>query len=332
MSIENFIKTIETDSYRIRFNMRTGMEITTGINGHDDPWVLEKPLMLDIGIMGSCPNKCVWCYQGDNKEPHMSIEDYKWLIWNLKDSVNQVALGGRGNPDEHPNLYEILAYTRQCGVIPNYTTAGNNFDKSKAEMSRMTGATAVSMYHKPYTFNAIKLLMDAGVKTNIHWMVSTETLPTILDLLKYKKDVFNGELDFKRLNAIVFLLFKTCGRGADHPEWVVPNDSIKEFAEAVRSHKGPWKIGMDSCMVGRMSEVVGLTKQERIMTDVCEGSRMSCYVTPDMNLLPCSFGKTIESGVNLKQYGIEGAWNSELFNKFRSKLVSNPYECPWRNW
>ncbi len=330
--IENFIKIIETDRYRIRFNVMTGFEVMVGINGHDDPWVLDVPNLMDIGIMGTCFNRCSFCYQGDNQESNMKIEDYKRLIYNAKDHVNQVALGGRGNPDEHFNFYEILAYTKQCGVVPNYTTAGNTFTPEKAEISKMCGSVAVSMYHQDYTFSALKMLMDAGVKTNIHWIVSTNTLPTILRFIRDKEDVFNGMVDVKRLNAIVFLLFKTCGCGSNHPEWVVLDDGIKEFIDAVRKHKGPYKIGLDSCMVGRISNITGLTEDEKVFCDTCEGSRMSAYVTPDMKFLPCSFGKTIVNGVDLMTNTLKEAWNSDLFKKFRSKLEEKPFECPWGSW
>lgn len=326
------IKTIATDTYKIRFNTLTGMEITTGINGHEDPWILELPNMLDVGIMGNCPNRCAFCYQGDNQEPHMKLSDYKKLIWNVKDHVNQVALGGRGNPSEHPDFREILAFSRQCGVVVNYTDAGNNMTIEKATLSRETGAVAISMYFQDYTFNALKMLMDAGVKTNIHWVLSTETFPVIMDLLKNKKDVFQGRVDMNRLNGIVFLNFKNTGRGSAHPEWLVPDDSIKEFAMAMRNHKGPWKIGLDSCLVGAIEKTVGLTKQEQTMTDVCEASRFSTYITNDYRLLPCSFGKTLEKGVDLNTHTVQEAWNSPLFNKFRDKLKNEPYICPWRNW
>jgi len=332
MIIENGIKTIENEKYRIKFNMNSGMELMYGINGNEDPWVLDAPSMMDIGIMGTCPNRCAFCYQGDEQQPNMKLNDYKKLIWNAKDYVNQVALGGRGNPDEHPDFYEILAFTKQCGIIPNYTTAGNTFTPEKAQISKMCGSTAVSMYFQDHTFSALKMLMDAGCKTNIHWVLSTETLPIILWLLKNKKDVFQDLLDMKRLNAIVFLMFKPCGRGADHPEWIVPDDGIKEFAEAVRAHKGPYKIGLDSCLVGKMADVVGLTKAESTICDSCEGSRMSCYITPDMKLLPCSFGKTIVEGIDINTNTLKEAWNTPLFNTFRDKLKSKPYSCPWLDW
>lgn len=330
--INGNVKTTITDKYAIMFNMVTGVEMLTGIKGHEDPFVLEMPSLMDIGVMGTCPNRCSFCYQGDKQQPNMSINDYKRLIYSVKDSVNQVALGGRGNPDEHPAIYEMLAYARQCNIIPNYTTAGNNFTPAKAEMSKMTGVTAVSMYFQDYTFSALKMLMDAGVKTNIHWIVSSETLPIILKLVRDGVDVFGGRLDMDRLNAIVFLMFKPCGRGADHPELIVPDEGIKEFAEAMRSHKGPWKIGLDSCMVGRIAGVVGLTEQEQVFTDACEGSRASVYITPDMKLLPCSFGQTIVDGVSLNTNTFKEAWDSKLFREFRTVLEFTPHVCPWLKW
>lgn len=326
------IKRIETDTYRIFFDTVRGTEVLMGINGHDDPWKLERPSLMDVGIMAHCPNKCAICYQGDDQQPNMSLADYKQLIYKMKDVVNQVALGGRGNPDEHENFYEILAYTRQCNVVPNYTTAGNTMTPEKAEISKMCGAVAVSYYKMPYTYSALKMLMDAGVKTNIHWVLTESNIDEIISTLNGNNQSFNENIDVERLNAIVFLLFKPCGRGSNLPELTPTNETIGRFIHAVRSFKGTYKIGMDSCLIGRIDQCVGLNETERTCTDSCEGGRASCYITPDMKLLPCSFGKTIESGIDLKMVDFSEAWDSELFDRFRQKLRERPNECPWLRW
>ncbi len=98
------VKEILTDEYLIIFNPKNGKELLTGINGNPDPFALDYPSMLDIGIMGHCDNKCTFCYQGDGDEPNMSLEGFKRIIDQSKDHVNQVALGGRGDPNQHENF------------------------------------------------------------------------------------------------------------------------------------------------------------------------------------------------------------------------------------
>ena len=142
---------------------------------------------MDIGIMGKCENKCSFCYQGDKEEDHMTFEDYSELISQSKWFVNQIALGGRGDPNLHPKFAQILLLTRYNHIVPNYTTSGKNLTDGHVRATAfLCGAVAVSMYEKDFTFNALKMFMDAKCKTNIHYVLSSESISKAIDLLKGK--------------------------------------------------------------------------------------------------------------------------------------------------
>lgn len=139
-----FDKSFQNDDYILLFNTQTGFEILQGINGKDDPFVLELPSLLDIGIMGTCTHNCKFCYQGHENKPNMTLNNFKRIIDEVSHHVNQVALGGRGDPNKHPNFREIVEYCRENGVVPNYTTSGINLTLDEVETSRLCGAVAVS--------------------------------------------------------------------------------------------------------------------------------------------------------------------------------------------
>ena len=67
------------------------------------------------------------------------------------------------------------------------------------------GAVAVSWYRSDYTIDAIRILTDAGVKTNIHYVLGNNTINEAIDRLR--NDSFPS-----RINAIVFLLHKPAGQ------------------------------------------------------------------------------------------------------------------------
>ena len=323
-----FVKRVITDKYVILFNLLNGMEIISGINDNPDPFVLEYPSLLDIGIMGTCKNNCEFCYQGYNEYPHdMLLEHYKGIISESAPYVTQVALGGKGDPNLHENFREIIKYTLENSIIPNYTTSGNGLTDEQVEISKGCGAVAVSNYHKDFTFSALKKFMDAGIKTNIHFVVSDSTIQDAVDVMR-GKDIWNGQVDFSRLNAIIFLLFKPQGKGKTSG-LSVSEESIKRFRETMKDLSNiKFKIGMDSCMVCRIQDIDSLTTQEKLYLDSCEGSRMSAYVTPDARLVPCSFADFKVWSCNTDVNGIKGAWNSGLFENFRSRLRENPTKCP----
>jgi len=142
--IREFDKRFANDKYELLFNTQTGFEALRGINGHPDPFQLEFPSMLDVGIMGHCLNNCEICYQGRAYEDNMTLDNFKKIIDEAKYHTNQVALGGRGDPNLHENFKEILEYCRENNVVPNYTTSGNNLTDEQIEVSKLCGAVAVS--------------------------------------------------------------------------------------------------------------------------------------------------------------------------------------------
>ena len=75
---------------------------------------------------------------------------------------------------------------------------------------------------KNYTMEAVKMLLDAGVKTNIHYVVGNNTIDEAITRLKH-----NG---FPRgINAVIFLLHKPVGLGTDKNVLDIHDPRVKEF-------------------------------------------------------------------------------------------------------
>lgn len=168
-----------------------------------------------------------------------------------------------------------------------------------------------------YTMNAVKMLLEAGVKTNIHYVLSNTTIDEALIRLKYN-GFPNG------INAVVFLLHKPVGLGTEEDVLNVNDPRVREFFELVDSGNFKIKIGFDSCSI---PGVLKWSKRiDSCSIDTCEGSRFSMYITPDMIALPCSFdNQNKKFAVDLKKgFSIQDAWDSEEFNNFRDSLR---YSC-----
>jgi radical SAM protein with 4Fe4S-binding SPASM domain len=182
------------------------------------------------------------------------------------------------------------------------------------------GAVAVSWYRSEYTRKAIQMLLDTGVKTNIHYVLGRNSIDEAIDRLK--KDDFP-----KGINAVIFLLHKPAGQG--EPGNVLSADDPRVasfFAEVDRRH--PFKVGMDSCNVPGAINFCKNVLPESL--DTCEGGRYSCYISADMIMVPCSFDQERKYEVSLRCMSIEEAWNSETFECFRSKMRSACPDCEKR--
>lgn len=311
------------------FDKNTGFYVRSGVMGEYgkdtgvDPFMRCFPSLIDVGIMNKCvcAHKCnVDCYQRaiDRHGDNMSLEDYKSILEQCKGKTFQYALGGAGDPDTHENFKEILELSKEYGIIPNFTTSGIMMTEEKAKLCKeYCGAVAVSEHFADYTRKAIDMLLSAGVKTNIHYVLGSDSIDYAIERLK------NGGFD-KRINAVVFLLYKPIGLGRKENILTMDNPKVKEFFELVDTGNYPHKIGFDSCSCGGIVNFSQHIDMNSI--DFCEGGRYSMYIDADMNAMPCSFGnQNSKYFVSLRKYSIEEAWESEIFNQFRNSLN---HSCP----
>lgn len=328
------VKIIETDRYRIKFNMETGYEELEGINGNPDPFILDYPSLADVGVMGNCQNKCEYCYQGDHHQDHMKLENFKKIVDELKLHTGQLALGGRGNPNKHPFFEDLVKYSRENNMVPNYTTSGLDLTQREVDITKeYCGAVAVSAHNKDYTFNAIDMFSKSNVMTNIHFVVSKKSIKTALFLLM-GGNPWQNTVDLNKIHAIIFLLFKPQGRGMSLKDWMLDENELRIFSQMVLAYgifkKYNFLVGMDSCMVNKVKQSgLKMTKDQEESVDTCEGSRMSCYISPDMKLMPCSFGGH-GKGESIIDKSIKEVWdNGNEFHEFRNVLKCNPATCPY---
>ncbi len=328
-----FNKFFTNKDYEIFFNTASGLEVIRGTKGKEDPFSLYLPSLLDVGIMGHCKHKCPFCYQGHASKPNMKIADYKSIIDQVKHHTNQVALGGRGDPNHHEDFEEIISYSRKNGVVPNYTTSGIGLTNKQVKISKMCGAVAVSDYGETYTYEALRKFMDAGIKTNIHLMFTKMSFGKATNILygynpwRHQRKPTDVEID--KLNAVIFLLFKPAGSG-EFLDWKPTDMHLSTFASLVFKSKAKFKIGMDSCLVNHVLDYVEPDELQRMTIDTCEGSRMSGYITADMQMMPCSFADARIWGVPIKgNKDIEYIWNRSMkFKSFRKRLLKTNNCCP----
>lgn len=315
------------------FNKKSGVYVRTGIldqHGRDtqvEPFMASFPHLIDVGIMGHCEHGktglClkagVGCYQSGYiiDQPNMSLENFRTIAEQCRGRVNQFALGGRGDPDQHESFAEILETCAQNGIVPNYTTSGYGFTKELALLSKKyCGAVAVSWYRNSYTTQAIEYLLGAGVKTNIHYVLSRDTIDEAIERLQTN--------DFpKGLNAVIFLLHKLVGLGQADQVLSVDDPRLPKLFELVDRGGKKLKIGFDSCSVPAINNFSKNVVPESI--EPCEGGRFSCYISPEMMMMPCSFDQEQVYAVSLKSHSMEKAWKSSQFEAFRQILRS---KCP----
>ena len=321
------------------FDSKTGAYFRTGIldeNGNDtgvNPFMGSFPHLIDVGIMGHCihgkTGLCqkagIGCYQSGLyvSEPNMTLENFKKIAEECNGKCNQFALGGRGDPDQHENFEEILKICNENNIVPNFTTSGYGMNKKIAKLcKKYCGAVAVSWYRNDYTLRAIDMLLKAGVTTNIHYVLGKNSIDEAIIRLK------NNDFP-KGISSVVFLLHKPVGQGTEYNVLKTNDKRVQEFFNEIDKGNHPFQIGIDSCNAPGLLNYANNIMIDAI--DTCEGARFSCYITPDMILLPCSFDQDKKYGYSLINSTIEEGWNSKKFDEFRDIMRNSCKKCPKRN-
>lgn len=332
-------KIIDRNGFVSVFDTENGDYYRTGVldlSGNDtgiDGFVSEFPQLLDIGIMGHCKHglsgRCteagVECYQSGGKisQENMSAETYENLIKQCEGRTFQVALGGRGDPDEHEEFEKILYTTRKYGIVPNITTSGYGLTEEKANIiKKYCGAAAVSYYKTPYMYDSIAMLSDKGITTNLHYVLGNHNIEEAINIL-------NGNTVIKGIDRIVFLLHKPIGMGSEQRVLKRNNPKVKEFFNLLSSSDIVERTGFDSCLVPAILDFCPEIAPESF--DACESGRFSAYIDSNAVLSPCSFDKTKEIEIDLKKYLIEEAWNSKELQEFRKRFLYGCKNCEKRS-
>ena len=244
--------------------------------------------------------------------------------WRLLQIVTYHYLGGRGDVDQHENFEEILKICVENDIVPNFTSSGLGFTDEIVEIcKKYAGAVAISEYRQPHTKRALKMLIDAGVTTNLHYVLGNNTIDEAIQRLK-DRDFPEG------LNAVIFLLHKPVGLGQES-NVLKPNDPrVKEFYHLIDTEKFPFQSGMDSCNATAVLNYTNSIMNESI--DTCEGARFSCYIDSNLNMIPCSFdNQEMKWAYDIKNDTIQNAWNSKQFDNFRSHFKNSCPNCPNRD-
>ena len=182
--------------------------------------LLSGPTEVHFAITNRCSAGCDHCYMeaGQADDDEMDTDTFKGALDVLSQmKVFHVALGG-GDALERNDLFEIAAYARDKGIVPNLTISGINLTDDIAQQMRIFGQVNVSVdglgsnyaiFRGKDMFDhadkALDMLTRAGVSTGINCVLGRDNFDMLDELFAYAAG--------KNLSEIEFLRLKPSGRG-----------------------------------------------------------------------------------------------------------------------
>jgi radical SAM protein with 4Fe4S-binding SPASM domain len=320
------------------FNETNGTLIRSDVGGVD-PVMRSFPELLDVGIMGYCEsgeycrNAGIDCYQrgGIINTSHMTVEDFEKIVKQATGKTFQIALGGAGDPNKHPQFEEILRKCKEFRIVPNMTTSGFRMTDVEAKIIKQyCGAVAVSWYSRwhngceknPETLRAIESLVYHGCITNIHYVISNDTIDEAI--MRLEHNLFPDGV-----NAVIFILYKPVGNGVIEKVLKKTDIRLDIFFSLITEKKLPYKIGFDTCFTPAILRFANTVPSACV--DACEAANFSMYIDSQMNCYPCSFGIwNTNMSESLKNKSLREIWMGEKFMYFRKQNKKTCNNCKHR--
>lgn len=75
-----------------------------------------------LEITNICNLKCSFCPEGKRKKEFINLENFEYIVSQIKDCTNLIALHVKGEPLMHPELEKILKICYESGLKVNITT------------------------------------------------------------------------------------------------------------------------------------------------------------------------------------------------------------------
>lgn len=205
---------------------------------------LKYPEFYDLAINGSAgggmckTGKCNYCYTSANKNGYYTknaarkVYDY-FSKMDENQRPFQWAIGGNGEPTEHPEFVDLLKVGKELGIVPNYTTNGVLIHKNNIKLIEATkqycGGVAVTCHpHLEFFWRrAIDILLENKIKVNLHLVISDKN-----SIEKFEEifDEFNGKIDY-----FVLLPYMNVGFAADNKQ-NIDFDCLEKFLDRVKSY------------------------------------------------------------------------------------------------
>ncbi len=294
---------------------------------------LSAPTLIDINITYHCNLNCPHCYLSCNqkKQTAMSLENFKMIIDECAQlGITQIAIGG-GEPTLHPDLKQMLAYTRSKNIIPNISTNGKNLSFNQVlYLKKYIGAVAFSIEYIDKKFEKQRGFSFQTLINNVN-KIRLAKIPLVFQVVLSKNNLthipqlLKKVLQFKPYG-IIFLAFKPQGRAKkfDQPLNKANPEKVSQMINQIFALcADKTKLGFDCCMTPALLQN-HQTQSTRLLA--CTSADSSLAIMPNLQVLPCSFMDSANAP-SLKDHSILEIWQSAYFNNFRKKKTKISQKC-----
>jgi radical SAM protein with 4Fe4S-binding SPASM domain len=266
-----------------------------------DPQRLTAPTEVHLTVTRRCDAACRGCYTDSSQkrvEEDLDTAYWKGVIGTLAEmGVFHMAMGG-GESTLREDLFELAAYARGLGIMPNLTTNGLKLTPEMAERCRIFGQINISIDGVDEVYKAVRgfdgfpdadrgmrMLLDAGIQPGINCVVARQNIDHLEAVVQYAERLGLSEVEFLR--------YKPTGRGAlQYASQRVPPERHQRFMHDLKlwmdRYRTPLKI--DCSFVPFLCDLnPDPALLDRFGVHGCEAGNVLAAVQPEGTFSACSF-------------------------------------------
>lgn len=295
---------------------------------------LAAPTEVHLTVTRRCDVGCKGCYtDSSGRGADLPTDYWKGIIDRLAGmGVFHLAMGG-GESTLREDLFELAAYARERGLVPNLTTNGLGLTPALARRCAVFGQINVSVDGLGEAYRAVRgfdgfagadrglrLLREAGLRPGINCVVARANIDGLESLVAYA--------DERGLSEVEFLRFKPAGRGKrTYAENAPTTEMHRAFLRRLRAwmdrYRTPLKI--DCSFVPFLCDLEpDPALLERFGVHGCEAGNVLAAVQPEGTYSACSF---VEEPAG-QAAELPGAWDAApQLEAFRAYAAAPPAPC-----
>lgn len=226
--MKNKFQMVKNGTYYIATTMEDNKRLALRFTETPDEELIPKtPELVDIKLTDVCHIGCAWCYQNSVSDSlHGDLNIIKTVIKSLDPAITEVAYGG-GDVLMHPDIVEILEFSREHGlsssnITMNWQSILRYPDEVKSVMP-LLDAIGCSITGAGQIEKVVEQLKSIG-----HYEPSRICFHVIPDLYSKRliTKILNELKQFSPESDVLFLGYKTNGRG-----YLVETEKVKEMEE-----------------------------------------------------------------------------------------------------
>jgi len=287
-----------------------------------DGFTLSTPETVHLAITARCNLSCPGCYVPRfGAEPELTTAELCGLIdqW-AQMRVFQLAVGG-GEPLLREDLFDVLAYAREQGIVPNLTTNGTLLTSDVVRRLERAGVARVNLSwngilsaskdapgrghqrRDQAVTQALRMLLDSTLQVGVNLLITPKLLPCLPHVV--------ARLQAQGVRQATILRPKPPAIPSDEGRaWYEANKlrraDLLRLRDVLNAWQGVLHLEVDSALVGLMGDAdLALLRWRGIYG--CTAGRRICTVWPDGRVSPCSFLADLSAG-NVRQLPFAELW------------------------